>query len=352
MTTEIDIIKFLFDNDYFKIAEYVLNSSDEPRFIEIILGITGNMTCDPLILDALAENEKFVELILRYLSFEDSATLVQVLRLLRSALWSIQTNPESKWRDHLRNSTILREIIPFILKSSTNEELLITTTSFLRTAADIDLPTGETLLNELFLSSQSSSFLSEMLESFQEVLPQDENHYSPSTLKYFEDWLEVFSNLPKDQLYLEILQDDNLARTVEIPRRILTNFVDPCNIHPLDGTKASCIYRCAEMILDFRLSKLLTAVSTVDINSTILKIIDNIDTAMKEEEEDPEEAMDELLKYLEGYWVKVSSISSTDEILNILKTNEKVVIDHTISLLKSKIPEEKIDRIRAGLSNE
>lgn len=352
MTTELDIVKFLFDNDYFKIAEFVLNSSEEPRFIEIILGIIGNMTCDSSVLDALAENEKLVEIILRYLSFEDSATLVQVLRLLRSALWSIQTNLESKWRDHLRNSTILREMVPFILKSSTNEELLITTTSFLRTAADIDLPSGETLLNELFLSSQSSSFLSEMLESFQEVLPQDEDHYSLSTLKYFEDWLEVFSNLPKNQLHLEIVKDDNLARTIDIPQRILTNFIDPCNLRPLDATKASCVYRSAEMILDLRLSKLLTAASTVDIDSTILKIIDNINTAMKEEEEDPEEAMDELLKYLEGYWIKISSISSIDEILNILKTNEKVVIDHTINILKSKIPEEKINGVRAGLPNE
>lgn len=68
-------------------------------------------------------------------------------------------------------------------------------------------------------------------------------------------------------------------------------------------------------------------------------------SAMKEEEEDSKETMAELLKYLEGYWIEVSKISSTNEIIKILKTNENTVIDHIINLLKSKIPEEKINDV-------
>lgn len=118
-----------------------------------------------------------------------------------------------------------------------------------------------------------------MLESFEEVLPQDEASYSTPTLKYLEDWLELFSNLRKGhQIHQEILQDDNLARTIEIPRRILGHFSNSWNLHPLDETKASCIHRCAEMILDFRWKGFLRADSTVDINETILKIIFNINT--------------------------------------------------------------------------
>ncbi|CAK9808184.1 Protein SAAL1 [Anthophora plagiata] len=350
MSTEKDIVQFLVDVDFLKVAELALNTSEEPRLTEIILGIIGNMTCESSVLDLLGAKEELLETILRHLSSEDSATLVQILRLLRSALWNIQTNPESKWRVNLRNSTFLREVVPFILKSSTNEELLIATTSFLRSAAEIDLPSGKTLLDELF---ESSSFLLGMLESFEEVLPEDEAHYSASTLKYLEDWLELFSNLRKGhQIHQEILQEDNLARTVEIPRRILTSFIDPWNLYPLDETKASCVHRCAEMILDFRWKGFLRADSTVDIDGTVLKIIVSINTAMKEEEEDSEETMEELLKYLEGYWVEVSKISTTDEIIKILKTNEKTVIDHAINLLKSKIPSEKINGVMAGLPNE
>lgn len=84
------------------------------------MGIIGNMTCEPSVLDILGEKEELLETILRLLSSEDAATLVQILRLLRSALWNIQINPESKWRVNLRNSTFLREVVPFILKSSTN----------------------------------------------------------------------------------------------------------------------------------------------------------------------------------------------------------------------------------------
>ncbi|KAK9297992.1 hypothetical protein QLX08_008513 [Tetragonisca angustula] len=350
MTTEKDIVNFLVDNDFFKIAELALNSSEEPRFTEIILGIIGNMTCEPSVLDVLGEKEELLETILRLLSSEDTATLVQILRLLRCALWNIQTNPESKWRANLRNSTFLREVVPFILKSSTNEELLIATTSFLRSSAEIDLPSGKTLLDDLF---ESSSFLPGMLESFEEVFPQEEAPYSASTLKYLEDWLELFSILRKGhQIHQEILQEDNLSRTVEILRRILSSFIDPWNFYPLDETKASCVHRCAEMILDFRWKGFLRVDSTADIDATILKIIVSINTAMKEEEEDSKETMEELLKYLEGYWIEISKISSVDEIIKILKTNEKAVIDHAINLLKSKIPADKINSVINELPNK
>ena len=349
MSTEKDIVQFLVDNDFFKVAEFTLNSSEEPRLTEIILGILGNMACEPIILELLGAHEELLETILRHLSSEDSATLVQILRLLRSALWNIQNNPESKWRVNLKNSTYLREVVPFILKSSTNEELLIATTSFLRSSAEIDLPSGKTLLDELF---DSSSFLPGMLESFEEVLPQDEDHYSASTLKYLEDWLELFFNLRRGyQIHQVILQEDNLARIVEILRGILTNFVDPWNLFPLDETKASCVHRCAEMILDFRWKGFLKADSTIDIDNMVLKIIFSINTAIKEEE-DSEEIMEELLKYLEGYWIEISKISTTDEIIKILKTNEKAVIDHVTNLLKSKISTEKLNGVLAGLSDE
>lgn len=118
-----------------------------------------------------------------------------------------------------------------------------------------------------------------MLESFEEVFPQDEAPYSPSTLKYLEDWLELFSIVRKGhQIHQEILQEDNLNRTVEILRRILASFIDPWNLYPLDETKASCVHRCAEMILDFRWKGFLRADSTVDIDATILKIIVSINT--------------------------------------------------------------------------
>lgn len=343
MTTEKDIVHFLMENHFFKIAEFALKSSEEPRFTEIILGIIGNMTCESSVLDLLGEKEELLDIILHLLSSEDTAILMQILRLLRSALWNIQINLKSKWRINLRKSTFLREVVPFILKSSTNEELLIATTNFLRSSAEIDFPSGRTLLDELF---ESSSFLSGMLESFEEIFPQDETFYSVSTLKYLEDWLELFSILRKGhQIHQEILQEDNLIRIVEILRRILISFTDPWNLYPLDEIKASCVHRCAEMILDFRWKGFLRANSTIDIDTTILNIIVSIHTAMKEEEEDSKETMAELLKYLEGYWIEVSKISSTNEIIKILKTNENAVIDHIINLLKSKIPEEKINDV-------
>lgn len=78
------------------------------------------MTCESSVLDLLGEKEELLDIILHLLSSEDTAILVQILRLLRSALWNIQMNLKSKWRINLRKSTFLREVVPFILKSSTN----------------------------------------------------------------------------------------------------------------------------------------------------------------------------------------------------------------------------------------
>lgn len=78
------------------------------------------MTCESSVLDLLGEKEELLDIILHLLSSEDTAILMQILRLLRSALWNIQINLKSKWRINLRKSTFLREVVPFILKSSTN----------------------------------------------------------------------------------------------------------------------------------------------------------------------------------------------------------------------------------------
>lgn len=86
------------------------------------MGIIGNMTCESSVLDLLGEKEELLDIILHLLSSEDTAILVQILRLLRSALWNIQMNLKSKWRINLKKSTFLREVVPFILKSSTNGE--------------------------------------------------------------------------------------------------------------------------------------------------------------------------------------------------------------------------------------
>lgn len=80
------------------------------------------MTCEQAVLELLGTKKELLETILRHLSSEDTATLVQILRLLRSALWNIQSNPDSRWRVNLKSSTYLREVVPFILKSSTNGE--------------------------------------------------------------------------------------------------------------------------------------------------------------------------------------------------------------------------------------
>lgn len=120
MTADKEIVKYLVKHDFLKVAEFCLKWSEEPRLIEIMVGIIGNLSCEPDVLEKLANEEELVDLIFRLLSSENTETLMQVLRLLHSILWSIQNNPESKWKRIMKDSKIPGVTLPFILRSSTN----------------------------------------------------------------------------------------------------------------------------------------------------------------------------------------------------------------------------------------
>lgn len=115
MTLEKDVCKYLFQLSYPSLcAAAVLKNGDENRFVEIVVGILGNMFC--------ATCNKHIQLeerdvILSLLNSEDPLILIQVLRFIK-ALSFTKDKCEFITEDIIKTVT-------FILSNSINQELLV-----------------------------------------------------------------------------------------------------------------------------------------------------------------------------------------------------------------------------------
>ena len=79
----------------------------------------GNMCCETTVLEALETKKELISIIFGLLSCDDSETLIQVLRILRTIVWHIQQNSNSAWLTKLKECELLNEALIFILNSST-----------------------------------------------------------------------------------------------------------------------------------------------------------------------------------------------------------------------------------------
>lgn len=76
---------------------------------------------------SVAERQELVSLLFDLLVVDDTETLIQLLRLLRVAVWDIQSqtanDSNSLWLENIKNCPIFGTSLIFILNSSTNGEL-------------------------------------------------------------------------------------------------------------------------------------------------------------------------------------------------------------------------------------
>ena len=76
-----------------------------------MVGILGNMCTADIVRKSLSEKEEICLMLIKMLSLEDSLTLVQLMRLLHTCLWTIQIPKESD-RYKYRLFTIKMKVIP------------------------------------------------------------------------------------------------------------------------------------------------------------------------------------------------------------------------------------------------
>ena len=76
------------------------------------------MCCEPQARQELLSAASLVSQILSLICSNDKETVIQVLRILQSALWDIQQNSQSLWLNKLTECSMLGESTTFILRNS------------------------------------------------------------------------------------------------------------------------------------------------------------------------------------------------------------------------------------------
>lgn len=140
MTFEEDVMAVLMEHDFINLACHAIRITSEPRLVEILVGILGNMTGRQDVRLSLSQSST-AELLLSLLSSSDTLTLLQLVRLFNSCVWHVNKGSRSSDFDEDEHSgadteveswvsllideaPALNERLSFILRSSTNEELL------------------------------------------------------------------------------------------------------------------------------------------------------------------------------------------------------------------------------------
>lgn len=125
MTVERDVVLFLLKHKVFNLFNFALPVIESQRFIEIIVGIVGNMCCQKEATDVLLTMENFFFLLLEYIKSDDSLLLIQLLRLVSTGLSSTIRNDIPIWLNMFIKVDYSNSLY-FILKNSSNKQLLVT----------------------------------------------------------------------------------------------------------------------------------------------------------------------------------------------------------------------------------
>nr|CAH8837810.1 unnamed protein product [Trichobilharzia regenti] len=123
LTVNRDVLKFLDEFEIVSIFNNALGDVQKPRLLEIMVGILANLAYDPVACRKMSESESFIIRITSLLYSRDTPTLIETCRLIQTVLASDEY--KMPWLDEIRFQPEFFENILFILKSSTNANLLI-----------------------------------------------------------------------------------------------------------------------------------------------------------------------------------------------------------------------------------
>ncbi|KAI5639621.1 hypothetical protein NE865_07868 [Phthorimaea operculella] len=134
MTSERDVVLFLLKHDVLNLFAFALPVIDTPRIIEIIIGMIGNMCCQKEAVAVLLKLDTFLTTLLDYINSDDSLILIQVFRLVSANLFGADEEALLIWMNLFKCSNYSTALY-FILKNSSNKDLLVTALDNLNTVS-------------------------------------------------------------------------------------------------------------------------------------------------------------------------------------------------------------------------
>ncbi|XP_059614920.1 protein saal1 [Phlebotomus argentipes] len=177
MTIEKDVIRLLLSHNVLELFTQIIQSTEDVRLTEILVGIIGNMCSLPETRDNLCENPQVVGPILELISSFDPPTLVQLMRLLHACLVFENTGDETVWFQHFCNVDGFVEKFAFILTNSVNRSLLFTAYEALNAIAAkfamIEFQPEESVqLKDVLLKPE---LIAGIIEALRQLIPDAQN---------------------------------------------------------------------------------------------------------------------------------------------------------------------------------
>ncbi|XP_034235374.1 uncharacterized protein LOC117641823 [Thrips palmi] len=315
MTFEDDVIAVLLQHDFINLACQVIQTSSVPRLIEILIGILGNMSARKEVRIHLAHSST-ADILISLLATSDSLTLLQLVRLLNSCVWHVNRSSHTNdgelqdeekhldlhaevesWIALLKNNSgALNEHLSFILKSSTNEELLQSTLELLNNLC------CTTSKNHYFSEFLSTSMLLEGLtEALHQLLDVGEEKeanvvWGDKSEKAAQHWTQTLSAFTLHHAGTDLIYDQR-----QIIMRSLCSILDPLglqeNIFPLDSRKLEILDSILDVIDCLKNKKNYSPPALLPRILTILSFLsvvtkDTGDQADTPEESDNEESLE------------------------------------------------------------
>lgn len=187
MSMNQEVTMFLNEFKAVEILSGIAEKSKAPRVTEICVGILGNMACEPSVCTTMAENQKFVKLMLDMLETRDAPTLVENTRLLSTCLANRETR--RSWVRAIQRSEDVLSHLMFIFSSSTNTDLLKNTADLVATLLDLEA--------DLCITWATTDFIESLLEAT--------NQIGSSSTDAMEVYLHILQNFSTTESGVEVL---------------------------------------------------------------------------------------------------------------------------------------------------
>lgn len=350
LSVEGEVVSHLMSHDFLKIAKNILETYDQPRLIEIILGIIGNVCSSNEAIDTIGNDKDLVTQILSRFTSDDALILIQLLRILQLIAWKIRRNPQSNWVAHFTECEFFGDSIIFMLNSSTNDDLLMAAMNFLESMSHISLPHKDSFLKELF---NIDNLVHALLESFVQVISAEKLSYSRAEMMFIEHWLRVLIVIIElGSLKFEDMEnDENFSKLMDIMYRILKPYKKSHNLFPIQELNANVINETIRILLSFHCCD-------VDIPSKIDHIIVTIifylktDSDAGKEELEPEEPITVLSHSLNQYGLRIIGFCTSDYIAEILHQCKHEVREYLVDLVQSdsKVTPEVLEKVKKAVA--
>lgn len=350
MTIEKDVVKLLLKHGVLEIFAGIIQSTDDNRLIEIIVGIIGNMSCHSETREVLLLSPYVVCTLLDLIGTSDTLTLVQLMRFIHAVLVFENSGDEIVWFQHFKVCENFVEKFAFILSSSMNNQLLINAFEALNSICtkfsviDIQPDVKDTSFQDLFVTPL---LISGILEGNKQILPDsdlNEELDAPTekiqkAMNLFLDVNVILSQYEAKSIKAYEQFFDELYTAVSV---ILTPLTNPIYLLPLTSNEQGVIENINELFQTlgdqfhekcfFKLIKIWSLIEEYRENQ------------IKSEWEDDEEisANDITMTILE-FLTRTSRNCKQEDLTNCLKSVNSKIIENLFNVMSAGDEEDIID---------